>query len=151
MRNPNPWTEIEDDFVRANRGKLSSQQMADALPGRTRNSVIGRAGRLGLERIISKAAPRRPKTHAKRARLAWSPELVPLPEVIPMPVEPLNVEIWDLQPWHCREVTGQDGATALFCGHPIVNGSKFEWCEWHRSINCTNVRAGGPFVVRKAA
>jgi hypothetical protein len=148
MRNPNPWTEIEDDFVRANRGKLSSQQMADALPGRTRNSVIGRAGRLGLERIISKAAPRRPKTHAKRARVAWSPELVPLPEVIPMPVEPLNVEIWDLQPWHCREVTGQDGATALFCGHPVADCS---YCEWHRSINLTTYHRGGAFVIRKAA
>jgi hypothetical protein len=156
MANPNPWTEIEDDFIRANRGKLSSMEMARALPGRSRNAVIGRAGRLGLERIARKAAPRRPKTHAKRARLAWSPEIVPLSEVAPMPVElnnldwwELNTEIWDLQPWHCREVVGQDGATALFCGHAVVPDCSY--CERHRSINITTFHRGGAFVTRKAA
>lgn len=42
------WSEDEDNFIRANYGRLSALGCASQLPGRTRNAVIGRAKRLGM-------------------------------------------------------------------------------------------------------
>jgi GcrA cell cycle regulator len=42
------WTEEQDQYLRDHRGKLSSSQLGAQL-GVTRNAVIGRANRIGLE------------------------------------------------------------------------------------------------------
>lgn len=63
QRHDRPWTEEEDDILKANYKDLSTGQIAKLLSGRTRNSVISRAGRLGL------ATPRAVTAHPMSAQV----------------------------------------------------------------------------------
>ena len=47
------WSEYDDIFLRDNWGKMPASKIGEALGGRSRNSVLGRAHRLGLEHLIS--------------------------------------------------------------------------------------------------
>lgn len=67
------WTEQEEQFLRENYRRLPAKNLADAL-GRTRNSVIGRASRIGLSLARSEAF-----REARAARFAEKrmPKIVP--------------------------------------------------------------------------
>jgi GcrA cell cycle regulator len=51
---PEPWTEIETDYLRAQWGVISARIIGRDL-GRTKDAVIGRAHRLKLRKLDSKA------------------------------------------------------------------------------------------------
>jgi hypothetical protein len=58
VHNHAPWLPQEEDFLRVNRGRLSSAAMAAALPGRTRQAVQSRCSQLGIyKRDLSPPAP----------------------------------------------------------------------------------------------
>lgn len=112
---------------------LSASQVAGEMGGGlTRNAVIGKVHRLGLERR-RQARPRR------RSNPISSYRLVPLPEWAPQlksqrgPTGPLNIRLLDLLPFHCRYPTEEINDRAIgFCGHPTVHGTS--WCEHHLKI-----------------
>ena len=156
------WQPEHDALLIKNWGILSAAKIADLLnkelgAGVTRMSVIGRAHRIGLHRLNGSL----PKNPAKPVKIIRVPRFM-LPEAIsaPIPAElntldwwDLNVEFFDLQPWHCREVVGQDGSTALFCGHAEIGRS---YCERHHLKNYMKLppktgRPFNPFVLSRAA
>ena len=134
----------------------SASLIARKIPGATRNSVIGKADREELSdrkpRQGQRLRSREPKSQARSrpARMKASKKRL-LPFVPPppkaMPVAPLNVPIWDLEPHHCREVTGHD-MTALYCGHPQV---RHGFCAWHLSINYQTVAVRNLVNLARAA
>jgi GcrA cell cycle regulator len=139
------WTEERTaELKRLVAAQLSASEIAKAMgDGLTRNSIIGRCHRLGLElggarQVFArqpKATPKPLKT-SKAARLfvgSWGacPEIIP-GHVPPTPVAdlvPLNIPLADIGAFQCRWVTSQE--PALFCGHRAEVGS---WCPTHRAI-----------------
>jgi len=134
----NPWTSLELKIARElfDNG-ASAQVIADNLPGRTRNSVIGmwhrqkwparapRGNDRKIKRYIKKNSTRNvkfPATPVKRKVID-----------IPIPVS-LEVGILDLKPSTCRYATTPDDASVhLFCGNKSASpmGS---WCEYHQAL-----------------
>lgn len=95
------WTEDEDAVIKANAKDLSASQVAKMLSGRSRNSVIGRAHRMGLSFAKSPGLvqmlarrpkpPRVPRAVTNKAsgfvrRVAEPPRL----KAEPIPAEPPN-------------------------------------------------------------
>lgn len=111
-----------------------ARQIAGAI-GKTRNAIIGKAGRLGLE--SRKKQKRRvdphlvPKVAVARARR----------RVIATPVNrpadqqknpPVGVSILDVGYGQCRAVIGTSNdpnRLAIMCGEPVFGGSS--WCKKH--------------------
>ena len=64
----NLWSEYDDIFLRDNWGKMPAHAIGKALGGRSKNSVLGRAHRLALPKIIaSPTNPRKPVNTSARA------------------------------------------------------------------------------------
>ena len=64
----NQWSEYDDIFLRDNWGKMPAHAIGKALGGRSKNSVLGRAHRLALPKIIaSPNNPRKPVNTSARA------------------------------------------------------------------------------------
>jgi GcrA cell cycle regulator len=140
----NHWTdERTAELKRLVDARLSASEIAKEMGGGlTRNSVIGRCYRLGLELGKPKMVTRQPKATpkplkpSKAARLfvgSWGAytEIIP-GHVPPTPVAdlvPLNIPLADIGAFQCRWVTSQE--PALFCGHRTEVGS---WCPTHRAI-----------------
>ncbi len=125
-----PWNAEMDSYITANRGAISAAAMAIHLKV-TRNAVIGRSHRLGLEKLT------RSPTGRPKAERVYRPSKVRVAPVVclppPMPIEPLNIPFIDLGPHHCRQIVGSEGiGQSLSCGHPIAKES---YCRWHYSIN----------------
>ncbi len=129
------WTADMDAYITANRGAQSAAVMGLFLKV-SRNAVIGRSHRLGLERLArAPAATKEVRAYkrsvARKSLVRVAPTVARLPP--PMPVEPLNIPLIDLNSSHCREIVGSEGiGQSLSCGHPIAKGS---FCRWHGSIN----------------
>ena len=143
-----PWTTERDQYITENRGRLSASQMGAHL-GVTRNAVIGRSHRLCLPKSVRpKAAPRPPRVK-RDGTIIRAPKFKFVSA--PIPVEPLNVEFRDLQPFHCREIITSDGlGNTLSCGHQVVHETS--WCHWHFSVNTEARRAVRPYgFIRRAA
>jgi GcrA cell cycle regulator len=139
------WTdERTAELKRLVAARLSASEIAKEMGGGlTRNSIIGKCYRLGLElggadKVLRAKNPRgpRPLKPSKAARLfvgSWGacPEIIP-GHVPPTPVAdlvPLNIPLADIGAFQCRWITSQQ--PVLFCGHPTVVGS---WCPTHRAI-----------------
>lgn len=141
------WTDAELSVVSRNANRLTPAEMVCLLPGRTRSAIIGAAHRLGIslateghsgrtltrkrngvamprpptartnhmERLNNRPPPAQP-THAPPPESVWFPLLGHPP-----------VEIYDLEPHHCRwPVTGG------FCGCHKMLGSAY--CATHATI-----------------
>ncbi len=104
----------------------------------TRNAVIGRSHRLGLEKLARTPAASKEVRAYKRSAARKSLVRTALPEWVfePIaPIEALNIPFVDLAPHHCRQIVGSEGiGQSLSCGHPVSSGS---FCRWHGSINYT--------------
>ncbi len=131
------WNSEMDDYITANRGAKSAAVMGLHL-NVTRNAVIGRSHRLGLEKLArtpaaSKEVRAYKRSVARKSLVRVAPTMAGLPP--PMPIEPLNIPFLDLTSRHCREIVGSEGiGQSLSCGHPVSSGS---YCRWHGSINYT--------------
>ncbi len=120
-------------------GLSSSQIAAEMHCGLSRNAVIGRIHRLGLERR-GKTAGMRKSTKVKSPRIRsnplvdrWGPKRAPLPYVC-MPaaeIAPLYLTIMDLTPTSCRYPYTKD-ERHTFCGHTRIPGSSY--CAPHFKI-----------------
>ena len=134
----NPWTEAELKIARElfDIG-ASAQVIADALPGRTRNSVIGMWHRQGWPSRAPRGNDRKLKTYNKKnSKLKDKFKATPIKRRIidiPIPVS-FEVGILDLKPSTCRYATTPDDASVhLFCGNRSASpmGS---WCEYHQAL-----------------
>lgn len=110
---------------------------------KTRNQVIGKAKRLGLQlrgkpfpppKAISAAArPRKPNKTIDIGPLP-APVVAPTP-IVPIPEDPSSavdpVHILDVRGHHCRAVLSARGADglAMFCGAPKIEVSSY--CAFH--------------------
>jgi len=98
---------------------FSCSQIAKALGGTTRNAVIGKAHRLGLEH---RATPSRQLRVKIRTR--------------PLPVQavvPGSVGLTDLQYGSCRYPMGDPKEKGFgFCGCPRIEGSSY--CPTHHAV-----------------
>lgn len=122
----------------------SASQIAFELADRTRarfsrNAVIGKIHRLGLERR-GPMAPRPPRPKAKQTArknvLRWgNGKLLETPDIhveMPVVVEPLNLMLANVGPRQCRWISNDDASAALYCGHETAEGCA--WCPAHRAI-----------------
>lgn len=140
---------------------LTASQCAAQL-GVTRNAVIGKASRLGLNGRKSPILPRLPASVARarrnelqRQRLASKPKQPklrqprikrqPMPELPPAPQKPRGeawdaipgiqpVSLVDLEAGQCKWPIGQD-SPYLFCGAPATHR---HYCEHHHAWSVGN-------------
>jgi GcrA cell cycle regulator len=115
----------------------SFAQIAEKLGGGlSRNAVIGKAHRLGLERRKTGTKPKAVKAPRNSLGIgAAVQKIAPEPFAITcVEVVPLNLTIMDLQEGDCRYPYGDDPATMTYCGHPALFGHS--WCAPHfRVVN----------------
>jgi GcrA cell cycle regulator len=134
------WSDVQTaELARLWDAKLSSRAIAAAL-GVSKNAVIGRAHRLGLEprqKIIATErkprGPRKPRRlHTPHKRDVLGKLVAPkafVPRVVV--AEPLNISFADLAENSCRYPYGEI-APFTFCGHPQDKPSSY--CEAHRLL-----------------
>lgn len=140
-----PFTREEDDILRESYRVKTVRELAKIL-NRSRNSIIGRASRLGVNRSKSEAALEREvkrrhdtasikdhlvvkrsnSSHFRKSSVRLSPQ--ELPEETVTPLNGVGVKIWDLEPGHCRWVMGET-KELTFCGHQKKFGSHY--CNQH--------------------
>ena len=108
--------------------------------GCSKNAIIGRARRLGLDRRPSPIkrlgpgeSPKRRRSRAKAAVLKPARVVPPKPSPAPLPpvaYVPLEARrrgcLWPM--WNHRE-----RATHLYCGEPVSPGCAYPWCAAHRA------------------
>jgi GcrA cell cycle regulator len=134
-----PWT---DDRVLSLRlfwaQGLSASQIARQIGGTTRNAVIGKIHRLGIQthaptRTInlgpakSRRALARRNTAPRRSQKAQ-----PLPTPAPDPLPPLNVTLDDRKRFQCAAVVDSTRFEQRYCGHVVKGGSSY--CEGHDAM-----------------
>lgn len=129
--NADTWTEDRVDRLKQLYVEgYSCSQIARELGVVTRNGVIGKVHRLGLEkRGIPKAQQKTRRfkhQNGRRARkISLPPELYVCAEA--PDIQPLNVNLVDLSPNSCRYPYGNGPYT--FCGHPQLTSSSY--CREH--------------------
>ena len=137
MKTPdNAWTDIEIKVARELYDIGASARItAEALPGRTRNSVIGMWHRQKFPVRVQAVRVKKIK-RVKQPYVSGAPKAEPIKRKvvdIPMP-ESLEIGILDLKTSQCRYATTPDEASVhLFCGNRSARpyGS---WCEYHQAV-----------------
>lgn len=139
------WTdENEAELRRLWAEGKSASQVAKAIGAPTRNTVIGKVSRLGLQRGMSRAEVAREggAARAKQKRgtakpaafrpLQFAPPRRP-PVPRPIPAFGIGTPFLDLPVDGCRyAVTPDDVETHLFCGAPRAEGKPY--CEGHCGV-----------------
>ena len=135
------WTS-EEDAILVRLWPTDPARNIGALMGKTKNAIIGRAGRLGLENKRARAGQMQARAPHSRRRATPQPEkreptLKRVPPMVIAPPEPVpgGLHIMQLEPHHCREVIGRGTPDLLprYCGAPKQAGSSF--CAGHHAIN----------------
>lgn len=144
----NLYTPEEDAVIKENYRSMGSRALA-ALLKRSKNSVIGRAHRLGVamsqkeinevRRVTTLQQARKPAKVRdylmverpigfadRKSRVRLLPQK--LPEETITPLDGVGVKIWELETTHCRWVMGES-KEMTFCGHQKRKGSHY--CEAH--------------------
>lgn len=142
------WTEEEDKMIKENYRLIPTREIA-VLLGRTRNSVIGRAGRIGLGKPYKEVFFKKEKTEKVSHRKTDNPlyirkdtgiiasHLPPAkrkayPELNDniVPLNGVGIKIWDLESANCRWVVG-DPKDITYCGHKAKINSAY--CPDHHN------------------
>lgn len=130
------WTDERCDELRRLQGmNFSASQIGQRLGGITKNAVIGKLGRLGIQgKRGPKPAPK-PATVAKQRKARFqTPPTAPQPPVEPVILpEPTGLQItfMQLEPHHCRYPSGE-GRDILFCGTTALEG--LPYCSFHSRV-----------------
>lgn len=139
------WTPAEDALLRElHASQLTFGEIAAHFPNRTRNSVIGRAKRLGLPSRAdpsvagSEPQPRHTSPRATHARMEPMPALEP--------IGPLN-DFPDARS-ACRYIIGDPAHDWQCCGHPVA-AEGAPYCGSHMRL-CHTPNGGGAGAHRKA-
>lgn len=127
------WPQEQTDLLTElwSRGHTATQ-IAEIIPGKTRNAVIGKVRRLKLPFRVTIPANRKPKTvRPREPRLVTMPELPP-PTPKPEPPKPPYVPFMEADSKTCRSIEGHDGDFALFCSNPKIPEESY--CVYHQGI-----------------
>ena len=141
-----PWTDERITVLRADyaEGYSCAQIAARIGDGISRNAVIGKVHRLGLEKpLIVKKPARETRPRKQSSRQRHIPGTNRFYEAVSNPAEiklrcveitPRNVTLIDLEPGDCRYPYGGDieGESITFCGHPKQDGSQY--CTPHHHL-----------------
>lgn len=165
MKPRETWTDEEDVLLTRlwNVEKLSAGQITKQI-NRTRNAIIGRASRLGLDmrhkggspKGVRKARPLAP-AQKKPPKPPRDPKKPGRPFIIhpyraaerkaPQPVAPIQrwtgegVHILETTHGQCRAILGSSDdphRLAICCGKPVKEGSNFSFCDEHLALYTTN-------------
>jgi GcrA cell cycle regulator len=147
-RQPSPkWTEAE--FARLKEltaQRLSASQIAAQMPGRSRNSIIGKQHRTSMRSqnpsggsLPGTRTPGETKTRRYK-RAPWAVDGLfangkvrgGLVTELPPEIVANAVTFAALQDHHCRWPVGGEGHNTLFCGGPMVSG--LSYCPHHCRI-----------------
>lgn len=169
MKRNDAWKEEEDVLLTRlwNVEKLSAGQITKEIK-RTRNAIIGRASRLGLDmrhkggskkgtRKAVKAftpvykrppsPPRPPRDPKKPGRPFIIHPYRAAERKAPQPVAPIQrwtgegVHILEATHGQCRAILGSSDdphRLAICCGKPVKEGSNFSFCDEHLALYTTN-------------
>lgn len=125
---------------------LSGTDIARLIPGASRNAVIGKLHRLGLNKdngpFKPRKAPPRPKTRGEQLSINITKVKSALPFVEPISAPTATACVYDdLTPRLCHWPTHYDGPVQMYCAAP-VDADKFRavYCRYHQ-IKSTNRRA----------
>lgn len=134
------WTDERCDELRqmcASPERPSAGDMGREL-GVSRNAIIGKVLRLGLELPnhgnVSPTGGRRIPGRPRKLRFQHKPPTAPQPPVEPAILpEPTGLEItfMQLQPHHCRYPSGE-GRDILFCGATAIEDAPY--CQFHSRV-----------------
>lgn len=135
------WTPEETEALKLHRANgLSAGQIAKLLPGRSRNSVLGRVMRLGLDKLDPHKCQYPQGAQSKKKRYPPKPKSPPaMPakaaaeESAPEAARDENgdrITVLNAKDSHCRYPFGEVGHDSFhFCGNQVERGS---WCCYHR-------------------
>lgn len=112
----------------------SATQIAEIIPGKTRNAIIGKVRRLKLPYRAPLPAHRKAKPQRPREpRLMTIHDLPPPPPAPkPEPPKPPFVPFMQANEKTCRSIEGHDGTLALFCSNPKIREESY--CLYHQGI-----------------
>ncbi len=129
----NEWPHEHDFALRDLAGQGWSGGMIAVALGRTRNAIIGRAHRLGVElRGVSRAPYNSlPKVPVSIGRPRPMPAAFRPVAPVSVAPEPLLKPLWELEDSDCRYAVNE-GGPYLFCGHPRHGNSSY--CQAHALI-----------------
>lgn len=150
------WGEEEDKILRDMYAQgFSFGKISEKLIGRSRNSTISRADRIGLPKRDG-GRPRKQVHHAKTIRrkspFHFGPAVDAAPPLAFTPkaakVEPLMIAFADLGADQCRFAYGEE-QPYFFCGHSQKEGSSY--CEKHHRLCHNPAPQPTPRAERRAA
>lgn len=136
-----PWSEDEDTTLKGYwLDGIPASEIARKMGRPSRNSIIGRAHRIGLPgRSDASRASRKPTV---KRELYTRPKRKPKPAIVNKATgEPpsLRLTIDDLRSNTCRYIAGQPDEHATYCGHRTRPASSY--CPQHHSLCWTPVQA----------
>lgn len=129
------WTDARVEILKTmwSNGASSGVIAQELGGGITRNAVIGKLHRLGLQRGKKAPLVSLVKRSPRRRLFPRPPKLenVPPVELADIPQEPpLNIPFFDISDDQCREIVGTaDLGLACYCGHKVVPDTS--WCPHH--------------------
>lgn len=148
MSGERTWTAEQDAILRRMIGeKATSQEVADRLGSKTRNAVIGRAKRLGLNfsHNIGQFQTGRPRKEKNPVPWPEKPASKPLPKPKAKPAGPIRlqskpVSIFQAHPLKgCRWPLWGDYEDIPIGKKKFCGGEGYPWCEFHRQMGHVRV------------
>ncbi len=139
LRRKVEWTDAAKQKLKELWPYMAAEDIALQFRGATRNSIIGKAHRLGLpsKKKISKNPDKKPRARRKNPMVV---KVQPKPKPVPVKPEPPrgNLIPFTKMKWNtCRSVEeygpDEDGRVlALYCSNPKTAVDSF--CEYHKKI-----------------
>jgi GcrA cell cycle regulator len=112
---------------------LSASQIAGRLGGITRNAVIGKVHRLGLEGRATIRRNKKPSHKLMRFSEQKTPEPKPVPVQTIACADPLMVAFSELKRDMCHWPIGEPrDADFRYCGCAVTSG---RYCEYHKALS----------------